>query len=121
MMKDVLPYSVVNRAKMGFPTPLAGMFRTELAGYCMDTLLNGHAKQRGYFKASRIEKILHEHVAGEKNHAETIWRLLVLEEWHRRFIDGCHQPASDLHRSLAPYVADSYGTREAVGVPDSGM
>jgi asparagine synthase (glutamine-hydrolysing) len=121
MMKDVLPHTVVNRSKMGFPTPLARMFRTELAGYCMDTLLSEDAKHRGYFDACRIENTLREHIAGEEDHAETIWRLLVLEEWHRCFIDSRHHDAPELGPSTGPSVADSHGAREAVGIPNIGM
>jgi hypothetical protein len=29
-----------------------------------------------------------EHAAGEKDHHRVLWQLLVLEEWHRKFIDG---------------------------------
>ena len=82
-MKPALPASIISRSKMGFPTPLSQMFRADLQSYCRDILLSQSACERGYFEPRVVERVLREHAAGEADHAETIWRLLVLEQWHR--------------------------------------
>ena len=82
-MKTVLPASIISRGKMGFPTPLSQMFRADLQSYCRDILLSQSARERGYFEPRVVERVLREHAAGEADHSETIWRMLVLEQWHR--------------------------------------
>ena len=80
-----LPDRIVNRRKMGFPTPLEVMFKDELYDYAYATLLSQQAVERGYFDRRVVENLLLNHRKGKaKNHQE-IWQLLVLEEWHRQF------------------------------------
>lgn len=85
-----LPASIINRKKMGFPTPLEIMFKGDLYNYARDILLSQQASQRGYFNPAAVKNMLEDHYHGrQKNHRE-IWQLLVLEEWHRQFngVDG---------------------------------
>jgi asparagine synthase (glutamine-hydrolysing) len=85
VVKDRLPRNIIERKKMGFPTPLEIMFKCdELYGYAYETLLASKAIQRGYFARTGVERLLENHKNGkEKNHRE-LWQLLVLEEWHRQ-------------------------------------
>lgn len=90
VVKDRLPKSVIQRKKMGFPTPLEIMFKGgELYDYAQDMLLSPIAVQRGYFTRSAVEKLLEDHKNGRaKNHRE-LWQLLVLEKWHQQFHGYC--------------------------------
>lgn len=55
VVKERLPKSVVQRKKMGFPTPLEIMFKGgELYDYARDMLLSPTALQRGYFTHSAV-------------------------------------------------------------------
>lgn len=84
VLQDRLPTSVLQRKKMGFPTPLEHMFRGDLFSYAYDLLLSPQA-QRGYFDRKEVERLLLAHRSGaECNHRE-LWQLVVLEEWHRQF------------------------------------
>lgn len=85
LMEDKLPRNIIKRKKMGFPTPLAAMFKDQLFEYATDTLLSRVAIERGYFKDKAIRSILKEHRSGIVDHHRVIWQLLVLEEWHRKF------------------------------------
>jgi asparagine synthase (glutamine-hydrolysing) len=84
-LRDLLPQQIIQREKMGFPTPLEIMFRGELFGYAHDTLLSQQAKGRGYFNPHAVERLLLDHRSGRAANHREIWQLLVLEEWHRRF------------------------------------
>ncbi len=88
VVKDLLPKSVIQRKKMGFPTPLEMMFKGgALYDYARETLLAPMAVQRGYFTRTTVETLLEDHRNGrEKNHRE-LWQLLVLELWHQKFTD----------------------------------
>jgi asparagine synthase (glutamine-hydrolysing) len=87
-MADTLPERILTREKRGFPTPLALMFRRDMASYLPDLLLGSSAIGREYFRRPRVEQLIREHVSGTRDHHKTLWQLVVLEEWHRRFIDG---------------------------------
>lgn len=84
-LRDSLPSSIIQRKKMGFPTPLEMMFRGELFAYAYDTLLSSEATSRGYFQPKEVKKMLLEHREGKAANHREIWQMLVLEEWHRRF------------------------------------
>jgi asparagine synthase (glutamine-hydrolysing) len=87
-LRGVLPDVVLDRPKMGFSAPIAHWFRDELREMAYDVLLSPTTLQRGYFRKQAIAQLLDEHCAGRRDHAETLWQLLVLELWHRTFIDA---------------------------------
>jgi asparagine synthase (glutamine-hydrolysing) len=85
---DLLPYSILYRQKMGFPTPWSGW----LAGPRLDAiramLLEARSLDRGYFRREAVEKLFDEHRAQHRDNADRIWRLLNLEWWHRVCLEG---------------------------------
>jgi asparagine synthase (glutamine-hydrolysing) len=87
-LRGVLPDVVLDRPKMGFSAPIAHWFCDELREMAYDVLLSPTALQRGYFRKQAMAQLLDEHCAGRQDHAETLWQLLVLELWHRTFIDA---------------------------------
>jgi asparagine synthase (glutamine-hydrolysing) len=86
-----LPKEVIYRKKMGFGVPIDHWFRNELRDMTRETLLSGCAINRGYFQKSYIETMLDRHQQGE-SWQYLIWNLLMLELWHRMFIDKALQP-----------------------------
>ena len=86
-MEPYLSSEILYRKKQGFPTPLAIMFQTDLKDYVRDVILSTSALSRGYFNAEEIKKLLNEHNSGEQDHHKILWQLLVLELWHREYID----------------------------------
>jgi asparagine synthase (glutamine-hydrolysing) len=86
-MASRLPNEILERPKVGFPTPLALMFRADLSEYLHDVLLSDTARQRGYFDIRSVERLIAEHVQGRRDNHKALWQLVVLEEWHRCFVD----------------------------------
>ncbi|CAN2045901.1 asparagine synthase (glutamine-hydrolysing) [Candidatus Magnetomoraceae bacterium gMMP-13] len=86
-MEGYLPKDIIYRKKMGFPTPLAILFRGELKGYVKETLDSPRFFERGYFRKKVVRKLLDEHESGKNDHHRILWQLFVLEKWHRSFID----------------------------------
>jgi asparagine synthase (glutamine-hydrolysing) len=84
----LLPREIVHRKKMGFPTPLARMFKDDLGSYVEDILLDRQTEQRGYFDPLFTRRLVQEHRSGDADHHSVLWRLLILEEWHRQFADA---------------------------------
>jgi asparagine synthase (glutamine-hydrolysing) len=95
---DLLPRSVINRPKLGFPTP----WPEWLAGPQLDSiqslLLEARSINRGLFKDKAVERLFREHRAQYRDHCDRIWRLLNLELWFRVCIEGESQD-SGLMRS----------------------
>ncbi len=86
-MEGFLPDEILYRKKLGFPTPLSIMFKGDLYQYVSEIIDCEQAHQRGYFKADEVKRLLAEHKAGKQDHHRILWQLLVLELWHREFID----------------------------------
>jgi asparagine synthase (glutamine-hydrolysing) len=87
-VQSLLPAEILNRPKMGFGVPLDRWFREDLREMAYDLLLSPRASQRGYFHQNVVEKMLDEHVSGVRNWHYSLWNLLMLELWHRTYIDG---------------------------------
>jgi asparagine synthase (glutamine-hydrolysing) len=87
-MKPVLPASILNRPKMGFPVPLGQWLRGAWNGVAADVLLDRRSRERGVIDPAGVEQLLREHAAGRVNGTERIWSLLNLELWFRTFIDN---------------------------------
>lgn len=85
---DLLPPAVQRRRKMGFGVPLDHWFRHELRDYAREVLLDRRTIERGYFRPEVITRLLDEHVAARFDHAYRLWALLILELWHREWVDG---------------------------------
>ena len=86
-VRHLLPDEIIHRKKMGFGVPVEHWFRHELREMAHDILLDSTTTQRGYFHRGMIERILSEHVTGRRNWHYQPWNLLMLELWHRMFID----------------------------------
>ncbi len=86
MAKDLVPATVLGRAKRGFGLPIHRWMRGELAAMARDTLLDGTARARGLFAPAAVEALLEAHARGEP-HGHQIWNLMMLEMWFRTFID----------------------------------
>jgi asparagine synthase (glutamine-hydrolysing) len=86
-MRDVLPPAVLRRPKMGFGVPIDRWFRHELRDMARDLLLDARARQRGYFRPEEVGRYLDEHERGQAHHHDRLWALLMLELWHRSFVD----------------------------------
>ncbi len=83
----LLPDRLLTRPKMGFGVPLGHWFRTDLKEMVHETLLSKRAIGRGYFREETIRRILDEQVDNRWHWHYHIYNLLMLELWHRRFID----------------------------------
>ncbi|PKN00393.1 MAG: asparagine synthase (glutamine-hydrolyzing) [Elusimicrobia bacterium HGW-Elusimicrobia-2] len=86
--EDILPDAIINRGKQGFGIPIDKWFRNEWKEYFIDIVLSGKAASRGYFNIKEIQKLFEEHLSGKRQHGYRLWALLMLELWHRVFIDG---------------------------------
>ncbi len=45
-------------------------------------------RNRGYFRPEIVSQLLNEHAEARRDHSDRLWALLVLELWHREWVDG---------------------------------
>ena len=82
-----LPRSIMECPKKGFGVPLASWFRGELREMACDLLTDTTFSSRGYFHVDFVRRMLDEHIAGTHDWHYQLWNLLILELWHRGYVD----------------------------------
>jgi len=83
----LVPRELVDRPKTGFGIPQAAWLRGPLREMSRDLLLDGTARQRGWFRPEVARKFLDEHQAGT-NRDVYVWPMLMIELWAREWLDG---------------------------------
>jgi len=86
----LLPAEIIKKKKHGFGIPVSRWLRTyaPLREQAHDVLLSNRAFERGYFRRSFIENLFHMFEKDESTYyGDTLWSFLVLELWHREFVD----------------------------------
>jgi asparagine synthase (glutamine-hydrolysing) len=86
--EPLLPAATIYRAKRGFSPPLAPWFKAEFGDYAREVLFDGRLARRGYFRMEVVARMLDEHRRGTDTWQKELWNLLMLELWHRTFIDA---------------------------------
>ena len=82
-----VPHEALHRPKQGFAMPLVHWIRHELKDLITSALLEPRTLQRGYFNPKGVQRLFDEHFSGRRDHSAGIWRLLMLELWHRNFLE----------------------------------
>jgi asparagine synthase (glutamine-hydrolysing) len=81
----LLPPAVAGRRdKMGFPLPLGEWFAGPWAGFAREVLLDRRTLARGMLDARGVKEALD----GQGQYDRGLYAALLLELWHRTFIDG---------------------------------
>jgi asparagine synthase (glutamine-hydrolysing) len=62
-------------------------FRDELSNYLKEILLSRKSLERDYLRKGAVEKIVNEHIKGDRNHTDKISIVLAVELLHRVLID----------------------------------
>ena len=81
-----IPHALLHRPKQGFQLPLVDWMRSEAKDDFLQILLEPRSLQRGYFKPSAVRSLVDEHLRGRRDRSSLLWRMLVLELWHRNFL-----------------------------------
>jgi asparagine synthase (glutamine-hydrolysing) len=93
-MRGILPDAIIDRPKHGFAVPIATWLRNDLAGFSRDLLLSGACRQRGFFDAAGVERLLALNARGRDLDLQ-LWTMVSFELWCQRFLDATprQQPA----------------------------
>jgi asparagine synthase (glutamine-hydrolysing) len=103
-LRGIVPDAILNRSKMGFGAPLDYWMRSNWRDLLNDVLLSRQATQRGYFRPEAVSELIEEHVSGRQDRQAMLWVLLMLEMWHRNFIE--HQPQARISTQVVEALAN---------------
>ena len=100
-MQGVLPPTILERPKMGFPVPFAAWARGPWRDVVRDVLLDRRSRERGIATPASLERLLEptnrslpaealraQAETVRTHDADAVWALFTLELWYRTFIDG---------------------------------
>jgi len=102
-MEGRLPDEVLNRRKMGFPTPVKPWLRHQLFDRVSALLTDGRLAQRKLLDDNYLRNLLEAHRTGRVDATDALWRLLNFELWNRVFFDRdpAFQPRSPEEHAAA--------------------
>ena len=83
-----IPAPLLHRRKQGFQMPLVDWMRSDRKHQFWGVLLEPRTLQRGYFKPAAVRSLIDEHLRGRRNRSGPLWRMIVLELWHRNFVEA---------------------------------
>jgi len=87
-MEPYLPRDVIYRPKTGFGAPLRRWLRQELRPMVEDTLSDDALRRRGIFSPAAVRRLIALDAQGRVDGSYTIFALMCIELWFRRFIDA---------------------------------
>jgi asparagine synthase (glutamine-hydrolysing) len=82
-----LPAEIVWRRKAGFGAPMRAWLARDLRGLVDEVLSERTIRNRGLFEPSAVRGIIEAHRSGKEDFHLQVWQLVVLELWHRTFVD----------------------------------
>ena len=86
-LRGLVPGENLTRRKMGFGVPINHWLRNDLKGFLEDNILSDRAIKRGYFKPEAVRHLVDQHAIGRRDFSHHLWTLLMLELWHKEFVD----------------------------------
>lgn len=81
-----LPRDLVERPKMGFGVPLDGWLRGPLREWAEGLLSERSLREAGLLDPKPIRKKWNEHVSGIYNWKKQVWNVLMLQAWHKHWV-----------------------------------
>lgn len=85
--KDLIPKQILDRPKRGFSTPINEWIRREKSEIT-EILFSSDSVGNEIFKRSEIDQLLYKHRQGREDYSASIYTLLILDAWHRTFLEN---------------------------------
>jgi asparagine synthase (glutamine-hydrolysing) len=86
-VQGLVPSRALRKPKHGFNVPTDPWFRGDLRSFAFEVLLDGQARNRGYFNVEFIERLWREHMTGRHLWDGHLWLLMNFELWHQAYLD----------------------------------
>jgi asparagine synthase (glutamine-hydrolysing) len=76
--------ALIDRPKMGFGVPLRDWLTGPLKEWAEELLGGQRLRSEGHFNVDAVQKLWQEHLGGKRNHAATLWNVLMFQAWLAR-------------------------------------
>lgn len=96
-LEGVVPPEIVNRVKLGFPTPTRVWLAGEMFEWADQILASSGADE--LLDLGYVRQLLAAHRRGEADHSRKVWTVLVFCIWHAIFVAGSLDPGVERARS----------------------
>jgi asparagine synthase (glutamine-hydrolysing) len=90
----ILPDSIIYRPKQGFRTPVSELFKGPLADWGQAAILDGGFTRTGFLRREELARLLAAHRTGNIDWSNRLWTVLVLNLWHKRWIESSRPRAA---------------------------
>lgn len=85
-VEPILPHDIIYRKKQGFAAPMAEWLRGPWYNFVQSSILNSPLVAQGVLNKDMINSMLATHQQGKKNYGKSIYSIMNLTLWHKRFI-----------------------------------
>ena len=88
--RKMLPPEILSKKKHGFGIPVSSWLKSDpnLRQLTREVLTSKRARERGYFRQDFMDHLFAKHERDESSYyGDTLWTFLVLELWHREYVD----------------------------------
>jgi len=96
-LADVVPPAIVNRRKLGFPTPTRVWLKTEMYEWARNIIAGSGAGE--LLNLQYAIDLLDAHRRGEADHSREVWTVLVFCVWHAIFVERSLDPGVGRNQS----------------------
>lgn len=84
-MKGIVPDSVLNRRKLGFPVPIRHWLKDEMFDWAKDIIQNSETDR--FINKNVVLGLLEGHRQGKGDYSRKIWTVLAFMVWHQVFVE----------------------------------
>lgn len=83
--REIVPEHVVQRKKLGFPTPIRVWLKDSLGDIVKETISNSNVDD--FIDKKYVIKLLDTHLKGHRDNSRKIWTIFTFCLWHQLFIE----------------------------------
>lgn len=81
ILSQYIPRELFERKKAGFAVPIGNWIYGPLRAWAQDLLQEETIRKQGIFNPDVVNTLWREHATGKRNHQNTLWSLLVFQQW----------------------------------------
>lgn len=81
VLNRYVPSQLIDRPKQGFDVPVGAWLRGPLRAWAGDLLSEPRLHRQGLLDPQRIQECWQEHQSGRRDHARSLWAVLMLQSW----------------------------------------
>ncbi len=85
VLERYLPRPLFERPKRGFGVPIGAWLRAPLQEWAETLLDERKMAQEGYLQPAAVRALWQQHLSGQRDRPELLWRLLMFQAWHEHW------------------------------------